>query len=293
MAKVSYIQIPPGLDELYRKGLQPGDRFTFSRIRVKDIFLSRTRVKNISRRSQFSILSPVWASFSTTEKQAWSDVGVLNRLSGWSMFLVDTTERRKAGFSGYATPNQYHQSEVGRIFIESPSTGLTIQQAHPSSYYVLKKVKGTRSQYSPVLITEILSLPLSIGISFKTDLTAVNSDWRARFFCVIYSSYQGLTIETPVEIPFGLSDDWNRQTASISGVLGPVRGYSAFIELYNVRGNLYFDNVDISHSGENWARDPFCNNISLAFTRAFFQVAKHWIATNPNEGADFGSVYNS
>ncbi len=291
MAKVSYIDIPSGLEELYKKGLQSGDRFQFSRIRVKDLFLSRTKVKGITQKSQLVALAPVWKSFSAPEKEAWELAGDQSGLTGWKQFVVDTCERRKAGYSGYATPNEIYQSEVGRILVESPATGLQLEQAHPLNYFVQRKVTGTRSQYIPVAITEHIALPLSISISWKTDLTPLDGDARARFFCIIYSMYQGRTLENVVEIPFGMSDDWQRASAEIVSVLGPVKAYSAFIEVYNARGNLYFDNVNITHNEENWARDPDCNNISLSFTKAFFQVAKHWVATNITEGADFGSVY--
>lgn len=292
MSKVSYIGLPPGYEDIYKKALQPGDRFIFSRIRVKDLFLSRSRIKGITQRSQLVALAPVWAALSGPEKAAWNAAGAESGLTGWKQFVVDTTERRKAGLGGYATPTTLYQSEVGRILVESPATGLQIEQAHPLTYFVQRKVTGTRSQYYAVEITENFTLPLAIEISYKTDLTPIDGAAFARFSCVVYSSYQGRTIETPVQIDFGMSDDWTRANASLSTVKGLVRGYSAFIEVYNARGNLYFDNVNITHDSENWARDPDCNNISLSFTKAFKQVARHWVATNISDGSDFGSIYS-
>jgi hypothetical protein len=288
---VSYIEIPSGYEDIYKKGIQPGDRFQFSRVRVKDLFLSRARVKGITQRSQLVALAPIWAGFDSPTRAAWNSAGSQSGLTGWKQFVLDTTERRKAGYSGYATPNDLYQSEVGRILVQAPATGLTIEQDHPLTYYVQKKVPGTRSQYVPVPVSEPFGFPLEIAISWKSDLTAIDGDARARFFCIVYSMYQGRTLENVVEIPFGLSDDWTRDSASISVVTGPVKGYSAFIEVYNATGNLYFDNVSITHNGENWARDPACNNISQSFTKAFAQVAKHWAPTNISEGADFGSIY--
>lgn len=291
MAKVSYIGLPPGYEDSYKKGLQPGDRFTFSRIRVKDLFLSRSRVKGITQKSQLVALSPVWQALSGGVKANWNDAGLASGLTGWKQFVVDTTERRKAGLSGYANPSVLHQSEVGRILIESPATGLLIEQAHPLTYYVYKKVPGTRSQYQSVPVLEAFSLPLILTISYKSELTAIDGDARARFYCVVYSSYQGRTIETEISLNFSLSHGWDRISTTLSSVIGPIRGYSAFIEVYNATGNLYFDNVSIEHGSQNWARDADCNNISQSFTKAFFQVAKHWVAVNPSDGSDFGSVY--
>lgn len=291
MGKVSYIDLPPGYEDLYKKGLQPGDRFQFSRVRIKDLFLSRARVKGITIKSLLLSLAPVWASLTEMEKEAWSDAGSQMGLTGWKMFVNDTAARRRAGISGYATPNNIYQSMVGRILVESPATGFLIEQAHPNTYFVLRKVTGTRSQYSPVPVSEPFGLPLEIAISYKSDLTSAGSGAFAKFYCVVYSNYQGRTIETPLVIDLPLSHDWERLTASLSHVVGAVRGYSAFIEIYNATGNLYFDNVSITHNSENWARDPDCSNVSQSFTRAFFQVSRAWVAPDPIEGADFGSIY--
>lgn len=291
MGKVSYIGIPPGLETAYQKGLQPGDRFQFSRVRVKDLFVSRSRVKGITEKSMLVSLAPDWSALTLAEQDAWTAAGAVQGLSGWKMFVKDTSARRRAGESGFATPNTTYQAMVGRILVQSPATGLLIEQAHPSTYYVQRKVTGTRSQYQPVAVNELFSLPLSISIAYKTALTAAGASPRARFFCEVYSNYQGRDITTELAIDFGLTDDWQIASATLTQVLGHVKGYSAFIEVYNATGNLYFDNVQLTHNSENWARDPGCNNIAQAFTRAFFQVARHWVAVNPTDGVDFGSVY--
>jgi len=113
----------------------------------------------------------------------------------------------------------------------------------------------------------------------------------ARFFIIVYSNYQGRTIENLCEIPFSLSQNWVRLTASLSGVIGVFRGYTAFIEISNARGSLWFDNVDIIHGGINWARDPFCNSIQTTFTKMFYQIPKNWAPEEIISGAFYGSVY--
>lgn len=291
MAKVSYVDLPPGYEDLYKKVLQPGDRFEVSRVRVKDIFLSRARVKGITLRSQFLELAPVWDALTTDQKNAWEAAGAMTGLTGWKAFVRDTTQRRKAGISGYATPNLIYQGNVGRMTVEAPANGLTLVQAHPITYYVLRKVRGTKSQYAPVAVFEPFGLPLEITVSWKTNLTSTSGDWRARFFCVVYSSYQGRDIETVGELSFGLTDEWQRNSFSVENVIGIPRGYTVFVEIHNARGDLWFDMPYIIHNGENWARDPRCDNISQGFTKAFYQVARAWVAEDPAAGTDFGSVY--
>ena len=291
MAKVSFVDIPSGLEAAYRKVLQPGDRFTFSRVRVKQLFLSRSRIRGITQHSVLVQLGPVWAAMSPTDQAAWNAAGVASGLTGFKMFVYDTAARRRAGLSGYATPNATYQALVGRITVASPATGLQIEQPHPLNYFVYHKVVGTRSQYNPVAVTESFGFPLDIGISWHTALTPLGGDARARFYCIVYSSYQGTDIATTLEIPFGMTDAWQRATASLSTVVGPVQSYEAFIEVYNATGDLFFDDVDITHTGHNWARDPNCNNVAQAFTKAYAQIPRHWAPTNISDGADFGSVY--
>lgn len=291
MARVSYLNFPPGYEELWRRVLQPGDRFQFSRVRARDIFLSRAKIKGITQRSQMVELKPIWAGFSGPEQAAWSAAGAESGLTGWKQFLVDTCERRKAGHTGYATPSTLYQAEVGRISVQTPASGLRIEQPHPSSYYVRRKVPGTQSQYQPVLVYEPFSVPLTIAISWKTALVAHGDNPRARFFVRVYSTYQGRDIDTDFGIEFGLTDDWQRDSATLTKLVGLVRGYSAFIEVVDARGDVYFDNIRLIHDSQNWARDPACNSVSTSFTRAFYQVPKNWAPVNASNGTDYGSYY--
>lgn len=291
MAKVSYVSIPVGLERDYERVLQPGDRFTFSHVRVKRLFLSRARIKHITQKSLMVILKPAWRAFTLAQRLAWTSAGLASKYSGWRLFLQDTAYRRKAGLSGFATPNVIYQSKVGRIYIVAPGTGMKIEQPHPSSYYVRRKVPRTRSQYSPREVSEPFSLPLTIGIAWHTNLVSLATDSRARFFCNVVSSYQGLDITTVIEIPFGLSDVWQNASATLSKVVGIPRYYEAFIELHNMTGNLYFDDVKLIHGAQNWARDPRCLNVKESFTKAFYQVPAHWAVTNPMNGAELASFY--
>jgi hypothetical protein len=292
MTRTSLITIPAGLDTTYYKSLQSGDRFTIPHIKVKRLFTSRSRKKGLSQKSLMVQLSPVWASFDDATKLAWNNAGAECDMSGWKLFVQDTSVRKANEISGYATPSTIYQSKVGKIAVESPAVGFTILQLHPQKYYINKKVTGTRSQYAPKLITEDLSLPVDIAISYKSDLSSAGDSPHAKFFIIIYSNYQGITLENICEIPFSLSHDWERLTASISNVKGQFRGYTAFIQIQDARGTLLFDNVEIVHGGMNWARDPFCNSISTTFTKAYYQIPKNWAPQDVISGAFYGSVYH-
>lgn len=292
MAKVSFVSIPVGLENQYSQVLEAGDRFAFAHVKVKRLFSSRVRKKGMSQKSLFPILSPVWAGFSDAERLAWGSAGDHSHMSGWRLFVQDTSGRIANGISGYATPSDLYQSRVGRMTVVSPAVGLKIEQLHPQTYFVNHKIAGTKSQYVPVQVIENLTLPVSIAISYKSNLVGAGASPRARFFINVYSSYQGNDLENLCVIDFDLVHDWERKTASISGVVGKFRGYTAYVEIYNARGDLFFDNVDIIHGGINFARDPFCNSIQTTFTKAFYQIPRNWIATGPVTDTFYRSVYH-
>ncbi len=291
MAKTSYQEIPPELDLDYKKALAPADRYTIPRVRVKRLFLSRKRKKGLTQKSLMVTLKPVWDAFSAPQRAAWDAAGAVCSLTGWKLFIKDTAARMALDIPGYATPNNLYQCFVGRLHVEAPSSGMKIAQLHPLNYYVLKKVRGTRSQYAPVLVYEQFQLPLQISFNFKSVLTSVGAGARVRFYAVVDSQYQGRTIPNELVLDIPLVGDWQTATATLSQVVGQVKGYTCYIELYNVYGDLYIDNFDIIHDAHNWARDPECNDINQGFTHAFYQVAKHWIAADVGEGCYFESEY--
>lgn len=293
MGKTSYLTIPAGFDETYYKTLQSGNRFIIPHVKRNPLFTSRSRKKGLTQKSLLVSLSPVWQSFSSLQKTAWNNAGLLNNMSGFKLFVQDTARRIANDITGYATPSLFYQSMVGKMAVASPATGLTILQLHPQTYYVNRKVSGTRSQYEPVVVREDITLPFNISISYKSNLIALGSDSTARFYVIIYSNYQGRTIENLCEIVFDLSHDWEIKSNSIVNVVGQFRGYTAFVEIHNCTGTLAFDNVNIIHGGINWARDTFCNNISQSFTKAFYQIPKNWSANEISEGTYFKSVYHA
>lgn len=291
MAKTSFQLIPPEFDLSYSKTLKSGDRFVYSSVRLSPQFISRKRVEGLTQASLIPVLAPVWAAFSSADQLAWNNAGAVCGYTGFRLFVQDTSYRIKNSLSGYSTPLLEHQSLVGRINIISPATEIKISQEHPLDYWVLRKVHGTRNQYEPVHIREDFDLPVEIQISYKTDLVSAGLSPRARYYLVVQSHYQGSIIETDLSLEFGLTDAWQTVSASLSSVKGVVRGYTAFIELVDVQGDFFFDNVKINHSGFNWARDPRCNDINQEFTHAFYQIPKHWGVVTLPSGAFYDSFF--
>lgn len=291
MARTSYVDILPGLENQFYSGLRADDRFVYSKLAKKIVLLSYKRKKGLSQRSLLPQVAELWAGLSEAQKNAWSEAGAESNLNGWRLFVQDTCARIVNDLPGAATPSLLHQSWVGNIHIEDPASEAKIIQIHPHFYWISKKVYGKKGMYEPVLINEDLALPVTISLNYSSDLTAINGSPFAKFYARFWHSYQGADLETDLEIPLDLVTGWKNAEATLSALAGYVVRYDLYLWISGLRGDLYFDNIKAVHSGQNWARDPFCKDVNQGFTRAFYQVPKHWAGVTLPEGAWFESNY--
>lgn len=291
MARTSYIDIMPELENQFFTGIRSGDRFQFARVGRKYALLSRKRKVGVSQRSLLPQIAALWAGLSGAEKTAWTNAAAEMNLNGWRLFVQDTAARIINDMSGVATSSLLHQSWVGNVHIVEPAVEAKIVQIHPHFYWVSQKVVGKKSVYEPVLVTEDLALPVTISLNYKSDLTSQGGGAFAKMYARFWYSYQGVNLYDELIINLDLLHDWQYAEAVISSLQSIVIRYDLYIHLYNLRGDLFFDNIKVIHSGQNWARDPFCKDINQGFTRAFYQIPKHWAAVTLPEGAYFESIY--
>jgi len=291
MAVTTYLTIPPELEEAYYSALQPGDRFVLPKIRPKTVILSRKKIEGLTRRSYLPAIAVIWRAFTDQQKADWKAVSPYARPHGWASFVADQSKRIKFGIPGTATPNANHQDMIGKLIIEAPAEELKIAQPHPSTYWVSRKVKGTKSMYEPTEVKENLALPLKLTIHRKSDLVSTGSGSFARFYASIRHLYQGQNLNHDEIIEIPLSSGWAEQDTTISTLIGTVTSYILYIHLYKVTGTLLIDLVKAEHSGSNWVRDPLCKKIEQDFTRGFYQVPKHWAPITLPAGTDYESIY--
>jgi hypothetical protein len=291
MAKTSFSQVPAGLIADFSKGLKTSSRFAFSRFTRNILFVSRKRKAGLNAKTLLPQISALWNSLTIEQRTAWGSAGAVVGLAGFKLFTQDTTLRIVNDIAGTATPNLIYQSLVGRIAIQSPANSIKLTQTHPREYWVSAPVRGKKGMRTPVKIVEDFQLPLTLKWSFKTDLTSTGAGSFVKYYAIIYSLYQGRTIETVLSVSCEISDGWKELSATISNVLGYAKSYALFIEAYNVQGDIFFDNVSAEHSGQNWVRDFACLDVNESFTKAFFQVPKNWGVINMPAGAFFDSIY--
>ena len=291
ITKTTYIDILPELEDSFFTGIRSGDRFVYSRVAKKQDFFSRKKRKGCSQKSLLPQVAELWAGLTDEQREAWSDAGAECGLNGWRLFVQDTCARIINDLAGVATPSLLHQSWVGNLHIVAPASEIKIVQLHPHFYWVSKKIKGKKGMYEPVLVNEDLSLPLKISLNYKSNLTEVDTPSFAKFYARFWHSYQGADRYTDLCIDLDYSHDWQNATAELTEVLGYVIRYDLYFHLSNLRGDLFFDNIKVEHSGQNWARDPFCKDINQGFTRAFYQIPKHWSGSVVPDGAMYETIY--
>ena len=291
MAKVTYLQLPEGLETSFASSLKLGDRFTFGRIVLNRTLLSKKRKIDIAQRSLLSQIAVFWHALTDEQRTAWSTAADEVSLTGWQLFVQDQAARLGADLSGTATPEVLHQSWVGEVSVADFSDEFFAIQLHPNAYYIKRKIKGTKSQYESVKITEWLRLPLQIGINYKADLEAGDGDYSACFFADVNYSYQGVDKVERLQIDFDLQTDWKTASATLSAILGQYSSYNLFLYFKNVTGIIWFDHFVAYHSGQNWAIDPFCKNLTQLHTRNFYQIPAEWFIIDLTSGVAFDSVY--
>jgi len=291
MSKTSYLQIAPGTIEAYYGVLQPGDRFIFPRIHPKTVLISQQKVAGIAARSLLPACKAAWALLSSAQKTAWKNADYRDRKHGWQWFVADKSQRIKLGYPGNATPTSLHNSTVGLLQIDAPAEEIKIIQPHPAAYYVMARVPGTKAQYSPSFVNESFGTPFEIGLNYTSNLTSTGAGSFARFFARVRHLYQGLNLDYDLIVELTPISGWIAGSATLPAVLGVPISYNLYFHIYKMRGTLMFDNLTAEHSGSNWARDPYCKNIAQSFSRAYYQIPKHWAAVTVPDGAGFESIY--
>lgn len=291
MARVAFVNPTPDLKDRYSKQATPLTKTVNSSVRWTGKLTPPRKKVATSTKSLLPQISALWGGLTNEQQELWKSAARAQSYNAWNAFVQDTAYRIKYGIEGVANPSDLHMYKCGEIVIGGAATHFRIEQQHPIEYYKMRKVKGTKSQFTPVPIIEQLVLPLTVGLSFRTNLTAAGPAPTVKYYAQVATSYQGRTVENQVGFDIPLSTDWSRQTATLRDVVGHARWYTLVIELSDVQGTLQFDLLQSQHTGTNFARDFRCSSVGVGFSNANYQLPPSWAASELVVGASFGSVY--
>lgn len=285
------ISVPDGFQIPFSRALKLGSRFVSPRIAFNHTMLSRARKHAVRQRSYLKQISVAWWALTSGQRADWNTAGFQIKKSGWQLFVQDMSARLALELSGVAIPSILHQSWIGKIGCADFSDEFLAVQSHPEFYQIIRQITGTQSQLGIVNIHESFSLPLEIGINYRSDLIAENEDFDACLYAVLTYDNSGVTDSQILKIDFDLFSGWKGATATVATLPGDWISYGLFLHLRGVKGTLWFDNIEAYHSGQNWAIDPFCNTLDKINSKSFSTVPVEWQTLTKTDGATFGTVY--
>ena len=199
-----------------------------------------------------------WSLFSDEVKANWKTAAEVIGQHGYNLYVQDKSYRIKNAIGGDATPSLYHQYLVGHLNVQSPASGALIAQ------YNSRRV----------------NFPASFELCFKTNLVSAGADPYARLKFIWTRYYSGQNIESTEIIDLPLVSGWDKKKQWITQYKG-IRGkWRLELELHDVTGDIWFDNIWAFYSGEIKVNDPYCED-----------VVKWWKAVSLPDGATFETVY--
>ncbi len=276
MAKVDNQEVPSLDTPAYRRVLKPSRRFVNVSVRRKGFFNVRKNRKNLIARSLLFEISALWRGFTSLQKSAWDSAGAVMNMSGYKAFVQDQTLRIKNSLSGTSVPSTLHQGLAGRVFDLADDDVSGFVQKHPSSYYILRKIFNYQNQYEPILITEVPTSPLTISFRYKSDMVDLGNE-VAVYIQIAYKNGDGdfdyIDFDNDSLDP---NTDWTTYTFVKNPLPAGTTAYEVTIYFYAEGGEFLIDNFSCFHSGQNWAKDPYCERFGEHFLEGVYDFFPSW-----------------
>lgn len=258
MARVYGITIPAGLEIIYNRTLKMYDVAVFCNVGKNRRFLCRRTKYNLKQFTKLFSVAYAWNALSQAVKDAWYSAGDASGINGYALYTQDKIYRIMNSLAGSATPSVYHQYKIGHIKIESPANSAKLTEQH---------------------ITACV-LPADLKISYRSNLTASGGSPSAKIIFKTLRFYSGQNIEEEHEISLDLIHAWETKNLNIPVKDGIMGNWSISVELNDVIGDLYFDNLNLTFNATIQNHDPFCD---------FFP--KYFIQDDVGSGVTVESIY--
>lgn len=258
MALLMGITLPAGLEIIYNKTLRMYDISVFCNVGKNPRFFPRKRKLQLREISYLFAIAQAWAFFTQEEKDEWMFAANVMGEHGYNLYVQDKSYRIKYGIGGNAVPSLYHQFKVGHFSLSGAATSAKIV------FYN----------------THRLYWPASFQLCFKTNLTPSGGSPSARLKLIWTRYYTGQNIEETETIDLPLVSGWDKRKQSIAIKPGSKGRWRLELELTDVQGDVWFDNVFVEYSGEIKNNDPYCDD-----------VVKWWKAIDLPAGATLETIY--
>lgn len=293
MVKVGFVNRSPDIKIPFNKAVVPVTKTLNSSMRANRNIVHRRRRKEIADRSYLPALRDIWANMDDDTKATWVAAAAVDGRSAWFFFVSETSARWKSGQTGVTYITDFHAGLVGHIEIGGSATGVLLQQDHNFQHKRMIRVVGSQTQKVPIIVNEILTVPFTIGLSYRSNLTAAGPNPYARLYARVTTAYKGGNPPTEVECILALVSGWASSESTLDALVGVPRHYSLGLELRDCVGTLEFDYVRAEHSGTNFAFDFRCDDISHGFSNTNYKLPPPWSPVDLQPGVTFSSIYPS
>jgi len=258
MALIMGITLPAGWDIIYNKTLKMYDISVMCNVGKNPIWFPRKKKLQLREITYLFNIAYAWGALTAEEKEEWNYASNIIGQHNYNLYVQDKSYRIKNGIAGNATPSIYHQYLVGHIKVEAPDTTAKIVQYNGRRVY----------------------FPAKVGISAKTSLTALDTDAYAKVRMIWNNYKSGQTIERVTEINLPLEAGWDMYNQRIQEYSGQKGRWRIELELFNVLGDIWFDNPYVIYNGAINLNDPYC-----------LDVVKWWKAEDIGENVTFETMY--
>jgi len=291
MVKIVNPNIPPELQGEFDKAVNIQNYAGYSRISLKKGFFSRKLKKNIIARSMLPNIAQSWAGLSEAEKTAWSNVAAIANLEGYWQMVQDTAKRKKAGLEGLSTPTTEHCANIGYLYQQTMDEHTVFIQRHNAGYSARRKIPGYSGRYEYVTITENVTLPLELKFNYKCEFSGEPMLRELHVF--LWLHYLKDEVEHTISIGGQLTEqeNWDNAEFILDELDGTPLYYDLYFHFYGCAGYLMYDNLQITHSGQNWAIDPFANDIARAVQLCPDDLLLVGMTPTDNAGAEIKSIF--
>lgn len=291
MAKVTGLNVPSELKAKFEKFLKANYLRLSTKIDMNPIFGLRSKKERLSSNVNLNDLAPLWDSLSSSDQTLWGNAGAESGLTGYQLFVQDTSYRLNNGLTGLATPNNYHQYKVLSLEMSADIGEWSIIQEHFDFYYLRSAVSGRDEAFEWNLISEVGSSPLKIEFNYYSDLVSTDPDSDFYVKVTVHGLKNGLPVYDSFNFDLDLQTGWKSFSEELVVDMDSFDEYDFTIQAYYLTGTFRADNFNFEHDSQNWAWDPYCKNILDEIIYSYNEEQGAFVCSDSYEADFFGSKY--
>lgn len=246
MAVVSYATIGGGLVGPDKQALRRFFWLERAVVAKKRRIYRREDLKALPGRSFLPQIAQAWNALSDDVKSEWDYAANVIRQHGYNLFVQDKAYRIKNLLAGNADPDLYHQYLIGHINIPEGAGDVLLRQT--GSF--------------------VFDFPAILRVRFKTILSTDNGngEFVKMRFKFVYDEGGGEQTETK-EIELPKASGWDARVGSLVEHYGLTGDWELEIEINNLKGDLYFDNIWVGFPVGIVNKDPYCLDVVESWSK--------------------------